>query len=206
MTWVHVTEFWGFVIGILSLSMAAASLVAIVIGIFNSRIKNRVRLIVYGFLTLLTLFVIFTCLTFQTVPNYNPEWESKKNLHTIQEGLDLYAEGHNGEYPPSVDDLITEHVFDRFPQNPFTRAAMRNMPFHSEPFEGEFTYVPVSREGKIVGYYLLLYGRKENEGMDINNDGVRDHVILVLDSENTEPLPDFPPLSGLLNNPADNPQ
>lgn len=206
MTWVHVTEFWGLVIGILGISMIAASLVAIVIGIFNSRTKNRVRLIVYAILTLLTLFVIFTCITFRTVPNYNPEWESKKNLHTLQIVLERYAVSHIGEFPAGIDDMITDHVINSFPLNPFTEKTMRNIPFHSEPFEGEFTYVPVSREGIIVGYYLLLYGRKENEGMDINGDGVRDHVILVLDSETAEAIPDFPPLSDLLNNPADNSQ
>ena len=53
--------------------------------------------------------------------------------------------------------------------------------FGQEPYEGNFTYLPVNIEGKIAAYYLIGYGSSSKSGIDVNKDGFPDHVIMVLD-------------------------
>ena len=59
---------------------------------------------------------------------------------------------------------------------------MKQIAFGSSPFEGEFTYVPGFDNGQARRYFLICYGREKTVGMDVNGDGVRDHVIDVLSS------------------------
>lgn len=118
------------------------------------------------------------------------EAESKQNLHAIQLGLERYAQEHDGFYPADIcllPDLGCQGSNrHRYPVNPFKPKdgrEMRNIPFGSAPFEGEFTYLLITSEDRATGYYLLVYGSERTNGMDIDNDGTPDHVIYIRSSE-----------------------
>jgi hypothetical protein len=109
----------------------------------------------------------------------------KANGHQISAALTEYASDHNGHFPSDTNVLVEESYKSSLPVNRIIReyqAIMEEIPFGSEPFEGNFTYVPVYEGEFVVGYYLIVYGYKNREGLDVNGDGIDDHVIMVLDS------------------------
>jgi hypothetical protein len=121
-----------------------------------------------------------------------PEAEVKSNLHNIQIALERYAKDHGGIYPQSTGELISENYLPQYPHNPFTDQPMREIDFGTAPFDGEFTYLPFTTDGKVDAYYLIAYGYKKSAGEDIDRDGVPDHVILVVEDDSTKiPLADW---------------
>ena len=83
---------------------------------------------------------------------------------------------------------------------------MRSIRFGNEDFEGNFTYLFLP-EGHYAGeevlftsYYLIGYGSKHTLGKDVDGDGLRDNVILVLSSGVSGPVVDekldsYPPIA-----------
>ena len=135
------------------------------------------------------------------------EAETKSNLHTIKTALERYSSSHDNRYPGNINLLYKEEIIHILPHNPFkkNKANIEEIAFGQDDFEGNFTYLPVEIDGSIKGYYLFCYGWRKNPGQDINNDGIPDHVILVLksefmsESENAENGVDkLPPVEDLL--------
>jgi hypothetical protein len=122
------------------------------------------------------------------------------NMKKIQAGLIRYARQYDGVYPASIRNIVDEDFMPSgYPENPFTSAAVKDIRFGEDPFQGEFTYIPVTIDGKIKGYYLIGYGAKETEGRDIDADGKPDHVIEVLQGPEDEAIKaKMPPLADLL--------
>ena len=115
------------------------------------------------------------------------EVEHMSGCHSIAIALSRYAEDHEGQYPPDTDILLDGNYLTFFPHNvisgePGTYVQMEDIPFGSEYFEGNFTYLPVYEGDQVIGYYLIAYGYQNRAGMDVDGDGDDDHVILVLDS------------------------
>jgi type II secretory pathway pseudopilin PulG len=132
-------------------------------------------------------FSICPCLAAIALPNYIKardkamEAEVKANAHTIQIALERYCTDQSGYYPPDTDSLLQYGYMNSFPENPFTKDITKDIKFGTEPNAGELTYIPVKDDqDKIYGYYLFAYGCERTDGVDVDEDGVRDHVIIVL--------------------------
>jgi hypothetical protein len=122
------------------------------------------------------------------------ESTTKVNLHTIQLAIESFSNRYDS-FPSSLDtQLLTttlgEHRGYEFPpRNAFTNKPMRNIDFSSTRTAGDFTYIlmpPGNYNGKHVGYdsyYLIAYCSPSNPGLDIDEDGVPDHVCIILKSE-----------------------
>ena len=149
------------------------------------------------------------------LPSKANEAETKSNCNQITLALEKYSEDHDWLYPSEINVLIEDGYLDKFPDNPFSEEEMISVKLGSEDFEGNFTYVPVYKGEIVIGYYLMGYGHQENYGIDVDNDGTRDHVITVrysteeyyeYDSEGNRILigrpvdekPEIPPLEELL--------
>jgi hypothetical protein len=141
--------------------------------------------------------------------------EVKCNAHTVKIVLDRYALDHEGLYPEGIENLIETGCLSEMPKNPFTTEPTRAIAFGSEPRVGELTYLPVTKDGQIKDYYLIGYGTEDDTGVDVNGDGVRDHVIIILSSsdpnessyvEAGSPSTVLPDLADLLKAKKDNPQ
>lgn len=176
------------------------SIVAIVMGV-DKRFKEKTIAGVIAAILIGGVYIYIYVMPIITVDSDHPEVESKSNLSTIQIALERFGEEHNGLYPNDIDTLITEHYILEFPANPFTRELMRNITFEETPFPGEFTYIPVNVEGEVAGYFLLIYGSEESVTYDFNEDGIGDHVIMILQENNkvfwTYGWDNLPPEDGL---------
>jgi hypothetical protein len=126
------------------------------------------------------------------------EAEVKANCHSIRVGLERYAEENDGSFPDEITSLTANDYLSEFPTNPFSRNEMKSVDLGSEEFEGNFLYIPVHEEDDVIGYYILGYGYERNRGIDVDGDGIGDHVILVLDSVAEEEFLNLPPLEELL--------
>jgi hypothetical protein len=128
------------------------------------------------------------------------EAETRANIGAIQSGLIRYAKQFDGIYPSSASKIFDEDFMPSgYPQNPFTNAPVKEIRFGEEPFDGDFTYIPVLIDGRIRAYYLIGYGSKETDGKDVNADGQPDHVIEVLQGPGDETITSkMPPLEDLL--------
>lgn len=110
------------------------------------------------------------------------EAEVKANNSSFRNALEKYAEDYNGLYPEHTNVLIDEGYFNIIPDNPIAGGIMMQVDFGAEPFEGNFTYIPVYESDNVIGYYILGNGYKHRKGMDLDGDGIDDHVIIVFDS------------------------
>jgi len=134
-----------------------------------------------GFLVALIMVMVAFPSVFKS-PDKAAEAQVKANLHTIQITLERYGIDHGDRYPGEINDLIKSDYLTSFPINPFSRGQMQEVDFGDPNFEGNFTYVPVIVSGEVIGYNLLGYGARQTDGLDINDDGVPDHVIINLGS------------------------
>ena len=125
------------------------------------------------------------------------EAEVETSLRAIQVDVERWALDHENMYPQDINVVVISGIAENFPSNPISEGEMIPIEFGSEPFEGNFTYVPVSVEGDIKGYYLIGYGLSANDGDDIDGDGTGDHVVAVLKGWNGDES-DIPPLEDLL--------
>ena len=157
--------------------------------------------ILLGCTALLLAFFIY--IMFQSKdPRCYLEAQTKQNLHSIQLALESYAVDHGGLYPQDVATLAP-HYIGTLPVNPFPEGDlavwkwwlvkseftqhpvyMRDIPFGDPLFEGNFTYLPwgITAGDEAVGYYLIAYGSRKNQGQDLDGDCQDDHVIRRLES------------------------
>jgi hypothetical protein len=109
------------------------------------------------------------------------ESQTKTNVHDIQIALERYWVDHC-VYPADIATLQSEGYIGALPMNPFTRQPMREISFGASPYQGEFTYVRFMIDNNVRGFDLLTYGKNGGNGQDIDEDGIDDHVILVVES------------------------
>ena len=119
-----------------------------------------------------------------TLPNINmtpraKESETKTNVRQIQTALERYWMDHC-VYPNEIGTLITEGYMAGFPTNAFTKQPMKEIAFGSSPYQGDFTYVRFMIDDNVRAFTLLAYGKNGGKGLDMDEDGVDDHVIIVL--------------------------
>jgi hypothetical protein len=185
-----------------------------------------VLLIILGFAGLKTfwgntvrtvgLIIIIPQLIAITIINPSVVWDqvrgneilTQANLRIIKASLQKYEQKHDGTFPSDISSLVSEQVARKTPTNPFNGLEMKSIMFGDSDYQGNFSYLPVTAENKIVGYYLLAYGSERNPGKDVNGDSVPDHVISVIQglggTEKMTPdqyqktVRDFPPLQTLL--------
>lgn len=123
------------------------------------------------------------------------ESEVESDAHAVQISLEQYAVDH-GFYPDRIETLIDESYLTAFPRNPFNYQTidvpqgstkdphiyqpMKNIPYGSPDFEGNFTYLPLKIDENIFGFYLIGYGYKITVGRCLLNTNQDDHVIIVV--------------------------
>jgi hypothetical protein len=110
---------------------------------------------------------------------------SKSFIRKIHDSLEAYSNDHDSLYPEDISALIPDYL-GSMPENVYTAEPMKDIEFGSEPWEGDFSYEPVYTGSEITDYLLYLYGSKYEDGMDMDNDGIKDHVITVLSSDNDD--------------------
>jgi hypothetical protein len=125
------------------------------------------------------------------------EAEVRSNIHAIQIALERYKLDHNGLYPESADTLFYDYL-TAFPENPFTFNQQINVSYGSPDFEGNFTYLPVTVDGEIRGYYLIGYGYKNTPGDHLIDLNVDDHVIIVAESGDMAPSGPLPSVQDVI--------
>jgi energy-coupling factor transporter transmembrane protein EcfT len=134
----------------------------------------------------LGLFPVIIILQMGTFVEFWPEKiaevSTKSSVHDIQRALLSYASDHDGLYPEDISEIVPEYL-DAWPENAFTTEPMKEIDFGSEPFQGDFTYVPVYSDSNISGFYILGYGIESNPGIDLYDDGTGDHVIIIIQSD-----------------------
>ncbi len=169
---------------------------ALTVGICRRGTAGASTLIAIGVPTFATTLIIVSVMLPRLLPIPKfPEAEAKANAYTIQIALHRYYDDRS-EYPTDLRQLIHMGYLFRLPPNPFTTELTTSVEFGSSDCAGNVTYLPLTKEGKVYGYYLLAYGSERTEGEDVNGDGVGDRVIAVLSSVSSEgPLP---PLADLL--------
>ncbi len=142
--------------------------------------------------------------------------EVKANIQTIRIALERYGEDHSGVYPERIETLIDDGFMAVFPRNPFiwqasdgsidqsvyednsTYLPMKNVPYGSPDFEGNFTYLTVIIDDDVVGFYLIGYGYKKTIGERLISPDVEDHVIIVVESTIRQPPEPFPTVQDVI--------
>jgi hypothetical protein len=177
----------GMIVGLLAggcLVPIVGPVVALVYGISHLRRPGAPLLLagglVFGVIHLfLTLTVALAIPNFLHVRAHANEAAVKAGGHEIQLAVERFGYDHAGLYPSSIDELVKGGYLAQLPINPFTDQPMRQIQPGDTPFSGEFTYTPVSAEGKISGYRLDLYGSAQSKP-DPRAPQRPEHVILEL--------------------------
>jgi hypothetical protein len=76
-----------------------------------------------------------------------------------------------------METLIADGYLTQLPVNPFTNQPMKDIPYGSSDYYGNFTYLPVTLGDKVLGYYIIVYGYKNTEGQHLLAPASKDHVI-----------------------------
>lgn len=165
-------------------SLLGISVIIFLVGLF---IKGKLSryLIGIGLLSfIIIVFLLFGKSSEHCYPSKIAESHTKTSVHRIQESLMMYSVDHDGIFPDDISEISDEYL-EQWPENAFTGELIRNIEFGSDPSQGDFTYLPVYSDNEITRFFLLAYGfdDEHNPGMDINNDGTGDNVILIISSE-----------------------
>lgn len=111
----------------------------------------------------------------------SPEAVTRLNAYTMKNAIEFYAVNHDGKYPSDITALWRGgYLNNGLPQNPFNNTTMKQIAFGDNVTSGDFTYIPVIRNQQVYGYYLLVYGKLDKPGKDVNDDGKPDHVLIKL--------------------------
>jgi hypothetical protein len=160
-------------------------ILGLILFIWGIRSKEKYSLII-RWLGILIFIGLFSYLFFFMSPikdgQITGRWISKTFLREIQNSLEAYAIDHNGLYPEDISLLIPQYL-KTMPENVYTAEPMKDIEFGSEGFEGDFSYEPVYTGQEITDYLLFLYGLRYSSRMDMESEGVKHHVILVLSSD-----------------------
>jgi hypothetical protein len=87
-----------------------------------------------------------------------------------------------------MQKLIDEKVIAKFPENPYTHKAIRQIPWGQPPQSGDFAYLPaVEYQGdqpSSTGIHLIAYGEKRAHFLslyiDSDSDGNADPIYMVI--------------------------
>ena len=131
--------------------------------------------------------------------NRSKETILKNNIYSIiYKSLEKYAFINDGFYPLSIDILTKKGILDELPYNPFDkkRKPMEDVIFNDKNKEGNFTYVPIIKDNKVIGFYLIVYSgimKRIVDGndvmildldkQDVDYDGDRDDIIIPSNNE-----------------------
>jgi hypothetical protein len=183
-----VTVFW-----IIAFIFILVPLVFSIIGAVKLKQPGGKEMFILGLLSFFVALVLMGTYipSTQLSPSRSAEAEVKTGLHVIQVAVERYAFDHEGHYPREISDLIGTNYLYSYPQNPFSAEPMKPVEFGASGFEGNFTYVPVIQAGEVRGFYLLAYGAESNGAQDVDEDGKRDHVLLVLSDETNASEPEL---------------
>ena len=169
---------------------------AFLIGLLNFRRTGGIILMILSSLIVI-VHIFFFPPQFVRVLEYSKVSEVKIGLGEIDNALDQYKADHNNTYPSDIHELVSQEYLTGFHLNPYSLEAMRDVQFRSEFRAGDFTYLPVTINNQVRGYYLLGYSAFI-AGEDVNGDGNPDHVIEVLSSAD-DTHQELPPLADLLD-------
>ena len=153
------------------------------------------------------ILAIITFLVLIALPSYlrarekAKEWEAKSSFEIIRTALERYTiVNRKCIYPHDIQSLIDEGYLNPLPINPFTRVPISRDRFWLRPFEGELTYMPISKNGQVCYFYMVGYGSRKTKGMALDGFREMDHVDIIVESEcGCEPSTYHPDLKGLLN-------
>ena len=91
--------------------------------------------------------------------------KARQNMHCIQLALERFAVDNNGNYPLTVDELITNGYIPCMPENPFSGRPMQALPEDAPYSPGDFYYLPVGRDGSntppVEKYELKAFFRSD---------------------------------------------
>ena len=168
-----------WIVGILFSLIPFVGFFAVVIVFGETHKKRGWGLLVATCLIVAVMSSFAISVPWHPIRDKSKEAEVKSNAHAVQIALERCRIDHNGLLPTSLQELKPDYL-TVFPTNPFTHQPTREIPFGSADYVGELTYVPYVKDGTVKGYYLLGYGNEKDAGLDVNLDGVNDHVIIVL--------------------------
>jgi hypothetical protein len=155
--------------------------------------------VVCGTLAIVSLVAFFALQYLHPCKVKSNDPETKANTYTVKIALDRYATDHDGQYPESIDTIIEQNPYV-MPYNFYTIKETRIIEFGDQPWDDEMTYLPVREGDQIKKYFLLSYGRKDYPGIDVNGDGVGDHVLIVLTSGTDKDVSELEPYKDELKN------
>ena len=205
-----------FIVAIVSL-IPPISLLVLLATVVDAIVRRRPgsgHLIVTSLVS--TLFGVLLAIALPSYVKVNSntrEGETKANLHYIQVALERYWVDHC-VYPADIETLFTDGYLSALPENSFTRQPMKEISFGASPYQGEFTYIPYTIDNNVRAYYLIVYGKNGGNGLDLDEDGVFDHAIMLayngcgcecLATPRLEQISP-PPLKDLLTAQKENPQ
>lgn len=114
---------------------------------------------------------------------YSEREEAKRRAHEIQIAVERWGVDAQGGVPATLDELVQQGYLESVPINPYTKRALRCIPWGDPPSAGDVTYLPVFTAGNdqhYGGYVLIVYGPRCYAGEDIDGDGTKDQVLACL--------------------------
>lgn len=168
-----------------------------IVGIVNFRRRGGILLAVLAVI-IIFVHIIYFPPNFVRAMDRMKEANVRTGLTTIEAALDQYRGQHDGTYPEDFSGLAGSQFLPQLPRNPYSLDPMTHVPFDEGPSPGDLTYVPVTTDGDVTGYYLLGYGSRFNKGLDVDDDGEKDYVMILLSSED-DTGEELPPISDLLD-------
>lgn len=176
--------------GIHTFAFLLPILILLVLGIIERtmpNLPNRRTFVLFGYILtiFMFLFVAFTLPSQYDSPVKHDEHIITANLIKIQSAVEKYISDKN-QCPDSIDSLISSGYLPQLPANPFTNQPMKEIPYGSPDYTGNFTYLPIYDQGIIYGYFLIAYGYKDSTGNRLMDPNTEDHAIIVFKSENLQ--------------------
>ncbi|MCB1186169.1 hypothetical protein KDL29_03290 [bacterium] len=152
-------------------------------GQLNQPVRARVWAVV---LPAFAVYVMLLLAGQRGMPTSQRFSQSVHGLITVQSEIEHWTAGSQ-KFPLRIEPLMGSLDIQRVPVNWYRRERRASQPMRlvelgSTDFVGNYSYIPVLDKGQVVGYYLLVYGNQLTPGMDVDNDGRRDHVVHVLSS------------------------
>ena len=123
-------------------------------------------------------------------------------MRNIGVGCQRYYSEHDHQWPEGIDDVYNSIWYPGGILNPYTGKPMIAVNFGDPDVFGNFSYVTEAENGVIVNFYVIGYAPEGMEGLDINGDGVDDHVMNIITNGTwtyRQHPEDFEHLKNLLN-------
>ena len=132
------------------------------------------------------LYVQLLLLAQTGLPKSDRFVQSVHGLITVQCEIEAWTRVQEN-FPLRIEPLMARMDRVQTPMNYYSAGRrlsgpMRLVELGSRDYAGNYSYIPVLRDNSVVGYYLLVYGNVLTPGHDVDNDGLPDHVVHVLNS------------------------